>query len=199
MSNMWVTADYHFGEDRFQIMQRPFKTTEEMLKVLVEKHNEKVAKDDTVYVLGDICYQKYPEQLENIELFNGKKILIRGNHDRVFTEEQLSKYFVQVVHDGGGIELEIEGIPLYLTHYPSCGVLNRFNLVGHIHGAWRYQLNMMNVGVDANHFSPINLQTIPFHFEVICKIFDDDVWVAYNNLNQNYCEERGRRGNYAKS
>lgn len=196
MSNTWVTADYHLGEDRFQIMQRPFKTPKEMLEVLVEKHNEKVAKEDTVYVLGDVCYQKCPEQLENIELFNGKKILVRGNHDRVFTEEQLSKHFIQVVHEGGGIELEIEGIPLYLTHYPSFGSLIKFNLVGHIHSAWKFQLNMINVGVDVHHFSPLNLQEIPFYYKAITEFYDDDVWVAYQHLNQSYAGIRGKKGSY---
>jgi len=69
----WITADWHLGEDRMAIMQRPFKDQREMIEVLVERHNAIVGPDDLVYVVGDVCYQKYPEFLEEVDRFNGKK------------------------------------------------------------------------------------------------------------------------------
>ena len=99
-------ADWHLGEDRFEIMSRPFSTQEEMIDKLVEEHNKRVSPDDTVYMLGDVCYQKMPQFLPEVARFNGNKILVRGNHDRVFTDEDFAPYFSEVIEEGGGIELE---------------------------------------------------------------------------------------------
>ena len=84
----WLTADWHLGEDRFDLMGRPFQTVDQMIGTLVANHNTLVAKDDTVYMVGDVCYQKKPEFLDRVALFNGKKTLIRGNHDRPITDAQ---------------------------------------------------------------------------------------------------------------
>ena len=192
----FLSADHHLGESRMNIMHRPFRSPEEMINILLINHNEIVQSNDIVYHLGDVCYQKTPHYLSNINDFNGRKILIRGNHDRVFTDDELSPYFEQIIAEGDGIEQDIQDIPCYLTHYPSCGRSDRFNLVGHVHSAWKYQLNMMNVGVDVHHFRPIDITTIPFHFEAICKYYDEDVWVAYNPINQQYLGQRGKSGTY---
>lgn len=193
----WVTSDWHLGEDRFAIMQRPFQTQEEMIETLVERHNAVVSQDDITYLLGDVCYQKYPEFLRHVDRFNGKKILVRGNHDRDLAYGHLTQYFEEIIPEGGGISLEIEGIPCYLTHYPSCAVVDKFNLVGHIHGAWKYQLNMVNVGVDANHFRPHNLdEFVPFAVKAVTEFYDEDVWAAYSPVNQNYVGKRGKKGVY---
>jgi len=38
---------------------------------------------------------------------------------------------------------------VYIDHYPTNGKSDIFNVVGHIHGTWKVQRNMVNVGVDA--------------------------------------------------
>lgn len=197
----WITADWHLGEDRFAIMQRPFKTQEEMVETLIQRHNALVAPDDLVYMVGDVCYQKTPEFLPVVERFNGQKILFRGNHDRGITDDQFRKFFKQIVPEGGAMELEVPDgtgtIKCHVTHYPSRSVPDKFNLVGHIHGAWKYQLNMLNVGVDANHFTPHNLdEAIPFFLKAITEFYDDDVWVAYHAANHPYIGKRGKKGVY---
>ena len=194
----WITADWHLGEDRFAIMQRPFKQAHEMIDCLIKNHNELVAPEDLVYVVGDAVYQKSPQDIKFIDHFNGRKVLIRGNHDRVFTDIELLRYFDdEIIPDGAGINLEVAGIPCYLTHYPSQAVKDRFNLVGHIHGAWKYQLNMFNVGVDANHFIPHNLdEVVPFAFKACTEFYDDDVWAAYNEANSQFVGKRGKKGSY---
>jgi len=194
----WATADWHLGEDRFEIMARPFKTKGEQVQRLIKLHNELVAPTDLVYVLGDVCYKEAPDYLSYVKDFNGQKILVRGNHDEGIKDAEFKKYFDEVIAHGDGIELEIEGIDCYLTHYPTRGRPDRFNLVGHIHSAWKYQLNMFNVGVDTNHFRPVDLATIPQHLGGISKYYDEDVWVAYNDLNKKYRGERGKPGSYFK-
>lgn len=192
----WLVSDWHLGEDRFEIMSRPFKTQLEMIDLMVERHNTLVNQDDTVYVLGDVCYQKHPEFLSQVERFNGRKILVRGNHDRVFTDEDFAPYFEQIIPEGKGIEIDFDGVPCYLTHYPTQGVKDRFNIVGHIHAAWKYQLNMINVGVDVQHFMPVDASSIPFHLKAITEFYDKDVWVGYEELNAQYVGVRGKQSSY---
>ena len=196
--NTFCVSDWHLGENRFELMCRPFTTPSEHINTLIRNHNSVVKPDDLVYVNGDVCYQKAPEHLPLVKKFNGRKILVRGNHDKVFTDEQLKPYFDDIITEGDGIELDVNGIPCYITHYPTQGKKDRFNLVGHIHAAWKYQLNCFNVGVDVNHFRPVNINTIPFHFKAICEFYDDDVWVAYDDINVDWLKCRGKPGTYFK-
>jgi len=193
----FITSDWHIGEDRFEIMDRPYATVQEHIDALVQNHNAVVTPDDLVYVAGDVLYQKAnPDFLEQIERFNGYKILIRGNHDRPFTDEQFAKYFESIIPEGDGIELDCGEIPCYINHYPSLGRNDRFNLVGHIHAAWKFQLNSFNIGVDVHHFRPVDLSRIPFFHTAICQYYDNDVWVGYQACNEDYRGKRGKQGNY---
>lgn len=73
---IFFIADTHFDDvNILHYENRPFKTVEEMNGVLIENWNRTVGKEDTVYFLGDIGAEQYVKQL------NGKKILIKGNHD----------------------------------------------------------------------------------------------------------------------
>ena len=177
-------------------MGRPFTSTEQMINVLADNHNALVKPEDIVYVVGDIVYQNAPEYLLFVGKFNGRKILFRGNHDRVFTDEQLAPYFEKIYAEGEGTNIQVGNRMCFITHYPTCGVIDRYNLVGHIHAAWKYQLNMLNVGVDVHHFRPVDSETIPFHFDAASKFYDQDGWVAYNQINSTYTGQRGKAGTY---
>jgi calcineurin-like phosphoesterase family protein len=194
----FITADWHCGEDRFEIMQRyGFKNAQNMVDTLVRYHNELVSPDDLVYVVGDAVSQNSPEFLNQVSRFNGKKILFRGNHDRVFTNDQLRGYFEKVYEEKEGLEIDVDGLKCWIQHYPTEAREDMFNLVGHIHGAWKVQLNCFNIGVDANHYRPHDIdKAVPFMYTAICKFYDNDVWVAYDKANANFKEERGKKGRY---
>jgi calcineurin-like phosphoesterase family protein len=196
--NTFLTADWHLGENRFELMGRPFTSTEEHNNTILQRHNSVVKPDDVVIVIGDAVYQKTPDFLDMVSKFNGKKVLIRGNHDAVFKDEQLAPYFDKIIAEGEGISASVDGIDCYLTHYPTQGKADKFNLVGHIHAAWKYQLNMFNVGIDTNGYYPVNLNKIPFHFNAIKNFYDDDVWAAYSDINTDYVGVRGKKGSYFK-
>lgn len=199
---IWFTADWHLGETRFEIMGRPFTDQQEMVDRLVWEHNQLVSPEDLVYVIGDVCYQKTPEFLTEVKRFNGNKILIRGNHDRVFSDKDLEPYFDFIVAEGEGINYcavrygDKDPTEFYLTHYPTRGVVDKFNLVGHIHGAWKYQLNMLNVGVDVHNYRPVCEDSLEFHFKAINEFYDNDVWIAYNEINKHYLGIRGKQSSY---
>jgi calcineurin-like phosphoesterase family protein len=195
----WLVSDWHLGEDRFEIMQRPFTDVHQHVQVLAQNHNAIVQPEDRVFVVGDALYQKCADPsffLDQIRHFNGRKTLIRGNHDRPFTDEQFAPYFEQIVPEGEGVELEIEGIQCYLTHYPTLGRNDRFNLVGHIHGIWKMQLNSLNIGVDVHHFRPTDAATIPFYHKAICEFYDHDAWAGYQPCNEEFRGKRGKQSTY---
>ncbi len=194
----FLTADWHLGEDRFGIMARPFTTPKEMVDALVEKHNAVVKPEHVVWMVGDAVYQKAPEFLPEVARFNGKKVLFRGNHDKVFTDEQLAPYFDEIVAEGDGKVLELDGVKYWVTHYPTEAREDMFNLVGHVHGTWKFQLNSINVGVDVHHFKPVPVKDISGFYTAITKFYDRDVWAAYEPCNQVFAGKRGSQGRYFK-
>lgn len=195
----WLTADQHIGETRMKIMQRPFKDEEEMFFEILNNYNAVVDDNDEVYMVGDIFYKEIGDKLlHRLADFKGRKTLIRGNHDVGIEDRKFSKYFENIIPEGGGIDIEIDDIPCHITHYPTQSKQGRFNLVGHIHGAFKYQLNMLNVGVDVHHFRPVPFEDIPFYFKAIKEFYDDDVWCAYNPVNECYKGLRGKKGSYFK-
>lgn len=95
---IWFVSDTHFGHVSilyFHPLRREAcgVTLEELQsdknsaiakhdQWLINKWNETVRKQDTVYFLGDFCL-KNKEYTENIlRQLKGKKFLIRGNHDK---------------------------------------------------------------------------------------------------------------------
>lgn len=54
-----------------------------MNQILIQNYNAVVHKNDTVYILGDISHHLPMESAnELIGKLNGKKILVKGNHDK---------------------------------------------------------------------------------------------------------------------
>jgi calcineurin-like phosphoesterase family protein len=197
----WFTSDWHLGDPRQKILGRPFQDEIEAFKEMKKLHNSLVSPDDTVYFVGDAVYQKADkplEWLEAVEEFNGKKYLCRGNHDRIFTDEELLTVFEDVVAEDDGYLVKVPRLVTWVTHYPSQGKEEYFNLVGHIHSAWKFQLNMANIGVDVHHFRPVNENEIADFLNAITNFYDEDVWIAYNEINYNYHQKRGKKSRYLK-
>lgn len=79
MSKTYVVSDWHLNHGNIKTYcQRPDNFTE-----LIEKrHNETVKPEDFVIVLGDILIGNKRDGVEIIRRMNGRKFLVRGNHDR---------------------------------------------------------------------------------------------------------------------
>ena len=139
-----------------------------------DKWNEIVSEQDIVYHLGDFAYT--PEGLKWAEQLNGKKILIRGNYDEQFSDEELLKYFDKVYKEKKFVRIKDEIVQL--NHYPDKGSSECFNLVGHIHSLWKVQRNEINVGCDAWQYEPVSLDTIIFTMNAIRKFYDANVFAG---------------------
>lgn len=99
--NRFFLSDHHLrhnniysfvGDDGHRI--RPWaETSEEADEMMVEAHNRVVAPGDTIYFLGDVAINA--KGLENLSRMNGRKILIRGNHD-IFKLKQYAAHFADI-------------------------------------------------------------------------------------------------------
>jgi calcineurin-like phosphoesterase family protein len=166
---IYFTSDLHLGHEAIiRLQNRPFKNVDEMNRILIENFNSVVHKNDTVYLIGDICFRIGLERAnELIASLNGKKYLIKGNHDKNY-DKRLFKDVREFM------TISANGYPVVLMHYPMLSwpksYRGSFMLHGHIHSDERYNLenrdagiNRYDVGIDANAFKPISiLQIVDF-------------------------------------
>lgn len=164
MSNTFLTADTHFGHKNILTFKgedgnpiRDFNSVEEMDEHLVDCWNKVVKPKDTVYHLGDVCINR--RALKTVERLNGRKILIKGNHD-VFRANEYLEYFE-----------DIRAYKIFAKHRIICShipihpeSLNRWdaNFHGHLHAnnipfysesGEKYYC----VSVEQNNYEPISL------------------------------------------
>ena len=129
-------ADLHFGhENIIRFDKRSFDCVEEMDAILVNNWNLSVNKGDTVYILGDFCWGKEPEWIKILDLLNGNKVLIRGNHDLKQMSRSLKDKFLYIKERH---EISDCGKKLILSHYPELAYKSSYNpnvfmLHGHVH------------------------------------------------------------------
>lgn len=177
MSEIWFTSDTHFGSQRtLELSQRPFKTVEEMDKILIENWNSVVGKNDIVYHLGDFGNYNTVKQL------NGNIVLIYGNYelkDRIKREDLIEYGFNDAEYNP--TRRKINNIFLNLSHLPSESEkrinINEFNLFGHIHKLQMVKKFGLNVGTDCHNFYPINIETVMFYKNAIDNFYDSEVFM----------------------
>ena len=114
---IFFTADTHFGHSNvIQFENRPFQTVDEMDEALVENWNRRVSPEDDIYILGDFTL-KGPETANALlERLQGRKYLIRGNHDGYVDRASFHREYFLWVKDY--YELQYRGRWFILCHYP---------------------------------------------------------------------------------
>jgi calcineurin-like phosphoesterase family protein len=169
---IYVTSDWHLNHNQpFIYQSRGYNTVEEMNQAILERYNEIVTPDDTVYVLGD-CLLGPIEGVQLLSQFNGHKILVAGNH---CTDNRLAAYDQAHIfeHMCMAMRLKYNGYSFYLSHYPTLtanyddkGLKQMtINLCGHIHTTdpfYHMKMGIMSyhVEVDAHDLRPISLDDI---------------------------------------
>jgi len=95
----WATSDHHWGHWRLNTTYcqetRGFPTVEEMNAQLIARWNESVAPDDEVLLVGDVFVSRrmtLEEKVGILRMLNGRKTLIRGNHDDDLTPFELAGF-----------------------------------------------------------------------------------------------------------
>lgn len=191
----YFSADFHFGDPRLELLGRPFKSTEEAQEKMLEPLLQ-MTEDDNFYIVGDVAINE--EWLKPISQCKAHKHLFKGNYDRLDDSTYL-KYFDSVQDKMTGMISDPDGklpdLRIHINHYPGRSIPDAFNLVAHIHGCWRVQKNMLNVGVDAHHLRPISSKDVFFYYNGICNFYDQDVWVQEHEANIVH-KKRGKEGTY---
>ena len=82
--NIFVISDTHYRHAKIiEYCSRPFSTVEEQDASLTRRWNSVVKKEDLVIHLGDFALHKNSAEIKDIcSKLNGRKILVKGNHDR---------------------------------------------------------------------------------------------------------------------
>lgn len=171
----WWTSDLHLGHANICAYSgRPYRDVEAMNRDLIERWNARVASDDEVIVLGDLAMGRISDTLPLVQLLQGSKMLVPGNHDRCWEglrhkkKQSVDRWAVEYRQVGltirpGPIEVDLDGAVVVADHFPYHGDSQEnerypewrpvdrglWLLHGHVHEKWRQAGRMINVGVDA--------------------------------------------------
>lgn len=190
MPNIWFTSDHHFGHQNIiKYTNRPFESVPEMDEMLIQYHNELVKPDDIVWHLGDLALGTFEDSIQKAARLNGQKVLIPGNHDRVWSKEKPARQErFKPMYEEAGYRVFPEQVSLFSTgfapgpnpeyialmsHLPSEGDSHgedRYSemrpetdlpiLCGHVHDEWATKGRNFNVGVDVHNFRPVHLDEV---------------------------------------
>ena len=179
MSKIFYIADTHFGHANImRYDNRPFFSDVGLMdETLVKNWNNVVTNEDTVYILGDFSWHNEYNTLMILQKLKGRKILIKGNHDRI--SQEVRKYFDKICDY---LEVTDQGTKVILSHYPMPFWNGQFrdtvHLYGHVHNShqwnilenWKKELKqlqalpmrMYNVGCMMNYmnYTPRTLDEI---------------------------------------
>lgn len=118
----WFTSDWHVGHNSVlkfcEGTRGHIRDIDHMHEVLIHNYNTNVKPDDTCYFLGDFAFKgvQYGEGV--LKQLHGKKILIRGNHDK--GHQSLKNMGFDAVIDS--FEIKISGLYITASHFPLSGI-----------------------------------------------------------------------------
>lgn len=137
-------SDLHFlHQNCLRYDNRPWQTVEEETEEMIRLWNETVAKDDTVYILGDVVWShKYADWVRILNRLNGRKWIVKGNHDKTEILRDLVGSLTitawdhqMVVQDPGSdgkaryVVLNHSPMPFFVNMHHD----NTYHLYGHVH------------------------------------------------------------------
>ena len=160
MSRAFVVSDTHFGHRgilRFCPKTRPFRDIHHHDEALVDNWNSVVGTRDAVYHLGDVAWSVMA--IEALGLYRGRKILIKGNHDRL-DDGVYAKYFERVY---GALAKSLYGHRVIMTHipiHPSEFYRWEFNLHGHLHEKVIPDHRYVNCSVEQIDLTPQPIESL---------------------------------------
>lgn len=124
----YFTSDTHFGHQNIiKFCNRPFDSVNHMNEALIANWNSTVTPDDVVFHLGDVALGPWAEWDRLLTRLNGYKVLVVGNHDRIFKGEKerqqerfaehYAKWFDEIHHNYPDFILR-DGRVVNLSHFP---------------------------------------------------------------------------------
>lgn len=172
MADTWVISDTHFNHAAILTFKdyagKPprdgFTDVEHMNEHMLDKWNETVKPNDTIYHLGDVMFghDKVDWMEANFAKLPGKKHLILGNHDN---PKFMLPYFKEILfwkqmQDFG---LILSHIPLHestLAETHRWGEGGVLNVHGHIHSNPSPEGPYKCVSVEQIDYTPVNIEEL---------------------------------------
>lgn len=154
MSRVYMAGDPHFGHKNIvkYVPELGLKSLSEYEEYVIMQWNSIITKHDLIFVLGDALFNI--ESFENFSRLKGRKILVRGNHDRLKTAKYMELFD------------EIEGILRYksawLTHAPihPRELRGLVNIHGHVHRQTVPDSRYYNACIEHHGFKPVEFKSI---------------------------------------
>lgn len=134
----FISDTHFFHENVIRFDNRPFTCIEEMNAKIRDWWNNTVSSKDRVYILGDFIWlpPSNPEYIKFTRSLNGRKVLIKGNHDNTekFSHD-LKNCFEDICQRK---EIKLNKKHIILDHYPQMIYRhdtdsNVFHFHGHTH------------------------------------------------------------------
>lgn len=196
-------SDLHFGHKsiitRFGRVGK-FSSLDEMHEHIISKWNNKISEIDMAYIIGDSSFLAFKPTLEIMKRLNGRKILIRGNHDlKRFSLKQFMEMGFEEVYDEHILTIS-NGEKVLLKHYPydigpfrlfikkifgQIGPFKTYHafypvnkglwlIHGHIHGGPKVTGKQINVNVETWDYKPVSesqiIQIITDYNQNLCSL-----------------------------
>lgn len=167
---IYFISDLHlFHKNVIQHSNRPFISVEEMNQTIIDNWNATINKEDEVYILGDFIVRGTGQQANQIlKQLNGKKYLIKGNHDHFLDDKEFDITLFEWVKNY--YTFRYNKIKFVLFHYPILewdGYYNNsIHLYGHVHNNnCDYYSKVLgpraiNVSVEMLNYFPISIDKI---------------------------------------
>lgn len=152
-TNQYFTADTHFGH-QLMLQSRPFDSTDEMDRHLIDAWNSVVKDGDIVWHLGDFSYHSEDRTKAIFSQLKGRKRLILGNHD-LSNDGSVRRSIAGLSWDQEPThyaETKLDGERIILHHYGmrtwSASAHGSWHLYGHSHGRLPAYGRSRDCGVD---------------------------------------------------
>lgn len=183
--SIFLSSDHHFYHGNIiKYCDRPFLNIDHMNLEMIERWNATITNNDIVLYLGDLSAGLGQNKIyfqDLIRSLNGKKILIRGNHDH-----QTNDWYIEAGFKNVFDALKLGNI--LLIHYTLETALEKgmnlthlepfdFVVHGHTHRLGPNLENHFNVAADRHNFTPIQYEN------VVPQNFQNDFLEDINKLN----------------
>ena len=162
MHKIFVISDTHFGHKNILTFDksdgkkvREFDSLDHMDKTMIENWNRVVKPVDKVYHLGDIVMNR--RCLPILDRLNGKKVLIKGNHD-IFRLKDYTPYFydIRAYKVFPKHRIILSHIPIHMDSFTRF----RLNIHGHLHTNKIEDDLYLNVCVENINYTPVDMAEI---------------------------------------
>ncbi|MCM1567897.1 MAG: metallophosphoesterase [Roseburia sp.] len=156
---IYFISDTHFGDDAIRRYEnRPFENVAQMNEQMIQNWNHTVQEEDTIYILGDFCV--CGQESCFLKRLQGRKVLVKGNHDTKTNEEYRALGFAEVYD----LPVILQSFWI-LSHEPLYVNENMpyANLFGHVHNAPQYKTCSKQhycVTVERIQYTPISFEAI---------------------------------------